>query len=87
PAKQGIADRSAGLSSQVRQAVRMMSGGIEPIGQAAKVKYEKVKAKVEAFLEKFNNFYQTDVENFKKFVKESGFTLFISFKPLKLEKK
>jgi len=87
PAKQGIADRSAGLSSQVRQAVRMMSGGIEPIGQAAKVKYEKVKAKVEAFLEKFNNFYQTDVENFKKLVGESGFTLFKPFKPLKLEEK
>ncbi len=87
PAKQGIADRSTGLSNQVRQAVRMMSGGIEPIGQAAKVKYDKVKVKAEAFLEKFNNFYQTDVENFKKLVKESGFTLFKPFKPLKLEKK
>lgn len=86
PAKQGIADRSAGLNNQVREAVSMMSGEIEPIGQAAKVKYEKVKAKVEAFLEKYNNFYQTDVENFKNLVKESGFSLFKPFKPLELKK-
>lgn len=86
PPKQGIADRSAGLRNQVMQAVMMiMRAGNEPVGQAARVKYEKVKAKVEAFLEKFNSLYQTDVENFKKLVKESGFSLFKPFKPLKLD--
>lgn len=88
PPKQGINDRSTGLRSQVMQAVFMVSRtGIEPIGQAGKVKYEKVRSKVEAFLEKFNSCYQTDVENFKKLVKESGFSLFKPFKPLKLESK
>ncbi|MGB2762985.1 MAG: hypothetical protein WBC20_01095 [Candidatus Aminicenantaceae bacterium] len=88
PPKQGIADRSAGLSSQVMQGVMMMMrAGNEPIGQAAKVKYEKSKAKAEAFLKKFNDFYQTDVENFKKLLDESGFSLFKPFKPLKLDDK
>jgi len=85
PPKQGIADRSAGLRSQVMRGVMMMMrAGNEPIGQAAKVKYEKVKAKAEAFLNKFNDFYQTDVEKFKKLLDESGFSLFKPFKPLKL---
>jgi len=86
PPKQGIADRSAGLRSQVMQAVRAMTrAGNEPIGQAAKVMYEKVKVKAEAFLKKFNDVYQTDVENFKKVLEESGFSLFKPFKPLKLD--
>ena len=86
PPKQGIADRSAGLRSQVMQAVMMiMRAGNEPVGQAAKVKHEKVKTQVEAFLEKFNTVYQTDVENFKKLLEESGFSLFKPFKSLKLE--
>lgn len=88
PPKQGIADRSAGLRNQVMMAVMMiMRAGDEPIGQAATVKYEKVKVKVEAFLERLNDFYQTDVENFKKLLNESGFSLFKPFKPLKLESK
>jgi len=86
PPKQGIADRSSGLNSQVRQAVYGMSGGIEPINQAARVKLKKVEPKVEAFLEKFNNLYQTDVENFKKLLNESDFSLFKAFNPLKIEK-
>ena len=63
----------------------MTRGGNEPIGQAAEVRYEKVKVKAEALLKKFNDFYQTDVENFKKVLNESGFSLFKPFKPLKLD--
>jgi len=86
PPKQGMADRSAGLSGQVNSAVSGISGaGIEPISQAAQVRYEKVKPKVNAFLAKFNDFYQKDVENFKKMLQDSGFSLFGSFTPLKLE--
>jgi len=88
PPKQGIADRSAGLRSQVRRAMMMITrAGNEPINQAAKVKYDKVKVKADAFLKKFNEVYQTDVENFKKLLEESGFSLFKPFKPLKLEEK
>lgn len=87
PPKQGIADRSMGLSSQVMQAVSGISrAGYEPISQAAQVRYEKAKVKAGEFLEKFNNLFQTDVENFKKMVQESGFSLFAPFNPLKLEK-
>ena len=88
PPKQGIADRSAGLNSRVMQAVMgMMRAGNEPISQAAKVMYEKAKTQVGAFLVKFNSVFQTDVENFKKLLEESDFSLFKTFKPLKLEDK
>lgn len=87
PPKQGISDRSAGLSRQVMMAVYgMMSGGNQPITQANKVRYEKAKAKVNDFLEKYNDLFQTDVENFKKLVEESGFSLFKEFTPLKVDK-
>jgi len=88
PPKQGIADRSAGLRTQVMRAVSGITrAGHEPISQAAEVMYEKAKKQAEAFLEKFNNVYQTDVENFKKLLKESDFSLFKPFKPLNLEDK
>ena len=83
PQKQGIADRSAGLRSQVMGAVRgMMGAEYEPISQAAKVKYEKVKVKVDNFLKKFNDVFKSDVENFKKLLAESDFSLFKAYKPL-----
>jgi len=80
-----MADRSAGLNSQVMSAAFGISGsGIEPVSQAAQVKFDKVKPKAEEFLAKLNEFYQKDVENFKKAVQDSGFSLFGSFTPLKL---
>jgi hypothetical protein len=86
PAKQGMADRSSGLSSQVMSAVFGISGaGIEPVSQAAQVKFDRVKPSVEAFLSKFNDFYQKDVENFKKTLQDTGFSLFGPFTPLKLD--
>jgi len=87
PPKQGIADRSAGLRSQVMMAVRGMRGGHEPISQAARVRYEKAKPKVEEFLKKVNTVYETDVENFKKKLKEADFSLFKPFKAIKIEEK
>jgi hypothetical protein len=72
--------------SQVRQAVGgIVRSGTEPVSQAAKVAYDKVQPKVAGFLEKFNALFQTDVENFKKKLVESGFSLFSPFRPLKLE--
>ena len=87
PPKQGIADRSAGMRSQVMMATRGMRGGHEPISQAAKVRYEKAKPKVEEFLQKVNAVYETDVENFKKMLKEADFSLFKPFKAIKIEEK
>jgi len=85
PPKQGIADRSAGLRSQVMMATRGMRGGHEPIGQAARVLYEKAIPKVEEFLLKINAVYETDVENFKKMLKEADFSLFKPFNAIKIE--
>jgi len=86
PPKQGIADRSAGLRRQVMQAVSGITrAGHEPITQAAKVKYEKVKVKVKEFLEKCNATFETDVENFKKMLKDSGFSLFKPYEPVKID--
>jgi hypothetical protein len=62
-----------------------MRGGHEPISQAAKVRYEKALPKVEGFLKKVNTVYQTDVENFKKMLKEADFSLFKQFKAIKIE--
>ena len=87
PPKQGIADRSAGLRSQIMMAVRGMRGGHEPISQAARVRYEKAKPKVGDFLQKLNAVYETDVENFKKMLKEADFSLFKPFKAIKIEEK
>jgi photosystem II stability/assembly factor-like uncharacterized protein len=86
PPKQGIADRSAGLRMQVMGAVRNMTrAGYEPLSQAAKVGYEKAVPKVEEFLQKLNSVYQTDVENFKNMLKDTDFSLFKPFEPIKLE--
>jgi len=87
PPKQGIADRSAGLRMQVMRATRGMSGGHEPISQAANVRYEKAKPKVEEFLQKVNDVYKTDVENFKKLLREADFSLFKPFTQIKVEEK
>jgi photosystem II stability/assembly factor-like uncharacterized protein len=86
PAKQGIADRSTGLQSQVMSAVRGIAGaGYEPVSQAAQVRYDKVKPKAEEFILKFNDFFQKDLEAFKKLLKDSDFSLFGPFRPLKLD--
>jgi photosystem II stability/assembly factor-like uncharacterized protein len=81
---QGISDRSAGLSSQVR---RVMFGAMrtyKPVTQAVKVKYEKLKSKVDEFLKEFNKVFREEVEDFKKVVKDSEFSLFKSFTPLNI---
>jgi photosystem II stability/assembly factor-like uncharacterized protein len=84
--RQGMADRSSGLQFQVMSAVRgFSSAGLEPISQADQVEYEKVKAKVGEFLGQYNDFYGKDVEAFKKLLKESDFSLFGPFTPLKLD--
>jgi len=86
PPKQGIADRSSGLQSQVMGAVMGISGaGIEPVSQAAQVRYDKVKPKVAEFIGKFNDFYQKDLEAFKKLLKDADFSLFGPFMPLKID--
>jgi photosystem II stability/assembly factor-like uncharacterized protein len=86
PPKQGIADRSAGLQSQVMSAVRGITGaGYDPISQAAQVQYDKVKPKAQEFIAKFNDFYQKDVEAFKKLLKDADFSLFGPFRPLKID--
>ena len=85
PAKQGLADMSAGLLSQVRQAAGGITrAGIEPVSQAAQVRYDRVKAKAAAFLEKYNALFQADVPAFQKKLAESGFSLFPAFRPLKI---
>ena len=86
PPKQGIADRSSGLQGQVMGAVRGITGaGYEPVSQAAQVRYDKVKPKAQEFIIKFNDFYQKDLEAFKKLLKESDYSLFGPFMPLKLD--
>jgi hypothetical protein len=87
PPKQGIADRSEGLRMQVMMATRGMRGGHEPLSQAAKVSYEKAIPKVQEFLQKLNAVYETDVEDFKKKLKEADFSLFKPFKAIKIEEK
>jgi photosystem II stability/assembly factor-like uncharacterized protein len=86
PSRQGMADRSSGLQSQVMGAVRGLAGaGYEPVSQAAQVQYDKAKARTAEFLGPFNDFYTKDVEAFKKLLKDADFSLFAPFTPLKLD--
>jgi photosystem II stability/assembly factor-like uncharacterized protein len=86
PKKQGMADRSEGLNNQVMSAVfGIARAGIEPVSQAAQVKYDRVKPKAEEFLNRVNDFYEKDVENFKKVLQDSGFSLFGPVMPIKIE--
>ncbi|MBN2207410.1 MAG: hypothetical protein JW742_08400 [Candidatus Aminicenantes bacterium] len=86
PAKQGMADRSSGLMSQVMGGVSGLSrSGYEPVGQAMLIRYEKAKAKLAAFLPEFNAVFEKDVEAFKTLLKEAGFGLFEPFRPLKID--
>lgn len=86
PPKQGIADRSAGLRTQVMRAVSGITrAGYNPITQAARVKYERVRGQAAEFLEKLNAFYQTDMEAFKKKLKDADFSFFGAFSPIKIE--
>ena len=86
PAKQGMTDWTASLQSQVMGAVTGIGGaGIEPVSQAAQVRYDKVVPKVREFLAKVNEFYEKDVEGFRKRLEESDFSLFGAFTPLKID--
>ncbi len=86
PPKQGIADRSAGLSNQVMSAVSGITRTeIGPVSQPALVKYAKAKSLVDSFVSKLNEFYQKDIEEFKKTLHDAGFSLFGPFMPLKIE--
>ncbi|MBN2198824.1 MAG: hypothetical protein JW747_03140 [Candidatus Aminicenantes bacterium] len=86
PAKQGMADRSASLSMQVMRAVMgISSAGYEPVSEATQVRLEKVKPLLAAFVAKYNDVYQKDVEEFKKELREADFSLFGPFRPLKIE--
>ena len=86
PAKQGMPDRSGSLQSQVMNAVQdILSSAVEPITQGSQVKFERVVPKVEAFLAKLNEFYEKDVEAFKKDLREADFSLFGQYAPLKIE--
>ena len=87
PAKQGIADRSAGLRRQVMSAVwGIMGAGYRPITQASQVKYEKAITKLNEFLEKFNPFFQEDIKNFKNLLSESDFSLLKTYELLEIKK-
>lgn len=87
PPKQGIADRSAGLQSQVMRAVMgIVRAGVEPINEPARVRYERAKKKLTQFISELNEFFSTEVENYKKKLQESGFTLIKSYQPIKIEK-
>jgi photosystem II stability/assembly factor-like uncharacterized protein len=84
PKKQGIADRSAGLRRRLFMVWRGANDQFLPINQATKVAFKKTKVKLEEFVKEYNKVFSTDVEAFKKAVKESGLKLFTEFKPLSL---
>jgi len=87
PPKQGIADRSAGLQSQVMSAVMgIVRAGVEPINEPARVRYERAKEKLTQFITELNEFFSTEVENYKKKLQESGFSLIKSYQPIEVEK-
>jgi len=86
PPKQGMADRSSGLMSQVMLAVgEISSAGYEPITQPAQVKYERVKVRVNDFISKVNDFYEKDVAATNKALQDAGFTVLSVYPPVKID--
>ncbi|MGB9765411.1 MAG: WD40/YVTN/BNR-like repeat-containing protein [Candidatus Saccharicenans sp.] len=86
PAKQGMADRSDGLMSQVMMAVGgITSAGYEPITQAAQVKYDQVKVKLGEFFNRVNEFYEKDVAGLNKALQEAGFTILPGYPAVKID--
>ena len=65
---------------------RGVNDRFDPIDQATKVAYKKTEKKLKEFIDKFNKVFTTDVEAYKKAVKESGLKLITEFKPLSLTK-
>jgi len=85
PEIQGIYDTDDIVTYKINSVLRTISGSYEPLTQATTVKYKKVATLVKEFLEKINQFFQTEVEVFKKQVEQSGFSLFDEFDPIKIK--
>jgi photosystem II stability/assembly factor-like uncharacterized protein len=85
--KQGIADRTVSLRSQLFRLYRTIGDEFSPVTQSSEVGFKKMKVKVETFIKDYNKVFSTDVEVFKKAVKESGLSFFKTFEPLSLTKK
>ncbi len=76
PARQGIADRSAGLNRRVLSAVMGISrAGHEPVSQPAQVRLDKAGEDLAGFLEDFNSFYAEKLEALRAKLEESGFSI------------
>jgi len=84
--RQGIYDWSAPLSSKIFMLYGSVSNEFEPLNQATQVQMEKIKKLVTSFLAEYNRFFQTDYNDFKKLVTQSGFSIFKPFNPLNLDK-
>ncbi len=86
PPRQGLADRSAGLQSQVSSAVSgIIQGGYEPITPTAMERYENARKKFSEFADRVNSFYEKDVAELNKLLQEAGFTLLQVYPPLRVE--
>lgn len=81
----GIPDYDSILIMDMYIAGMMSSEPLE-VTQAARLKFKKVKTKVETALKEANSLFEKDVADFEKNLKTAGFTIFKSFQPFSLEK-
>lgn len=72
----GIFDRSNNVLPQVFEVVGKINSSTDAPTQAAQVKFEKAKTRVQSVLQKVNALYASDVEAYKKEVESAGFTIF-----------
>ena len=84
---QGFNDDSDLLAEQVNGTLNLVWDwdSLAAPTQAAQIKYRNTKAKLKAFLEEFNQFFEKELAPFQKQVTESGFSLFKSYAPLALK--
>ena len=80
--RQGIFDESDQLINKIYSLISLID--YEPLNQAFKAKYKKLKPEIVNFVNSINNFYKTDYKDLIKLIKESGFTLFKPEKEIKL---
>jgi len=81
----GIRNNSGILMSEIGEVGYLSFNPVEKPLQNAMVKFEKTKKIAEALVKEYNDIYAKDVNEFRKAVEASGFTIFGNYKNVELK--
>jgi hypothetical protein len=83
----GIPDSSEVLAYQVDSVIWGAAGNFGPISQALRVKFGKIRPRVEKLLDEYNGLFTKGIAPFRQRLEKAGFSLFQTFQPLSMDKK